>query len=490
MIPPRDLSELVEDEWASLLSGEPIGDAMPPPPRDARANADGPGEASPASWPPLRPFEDAEPPGYPIDVLPTAYREMVAAVAASTCTPHDLAGGMVLAVLASLAQRRWQAVVSADHREVLSLYVLIAMSSGERKSAVVRELVAPLWDRVRSERETLAPEIAEADLRRRSLEREIESLLRGGPKGAHPDVETAARRRGDLDALEVPEPRRLVIGDATPEALERELDRDPECCAAILSAEAALIGMLRGRYADSAGANLEVYLHAHVGESYTSHRISRESLSLESPRLTVGIAVQPIALSEMWTDRMICERGLEARFHVAVPASEIGRRPPRGPVVSEGVRGAYRRSVEDLCMEIAHASGLLALRCTEDARAALDDLHREIEPEMIGRLEPVRAYAAKLVGQAARFGGVLQIAEDPRSEAIDRDHAERGCQLARYYLAHRLRAAALLGAGDEGTARRILPWVLGRDRVTRRDIMLTAGSSALRISTARSRSSW
>src|ERR1035441_7802507 len=116
-----------------------------------------------AEWEPLVPLGAAgDLPAFPVRSLPDWGAAMVEAVAESTQTPPDLAGVVYLGVLAAAAGGCAEVEVQPGWREPVNLYAAPAMPSGSRKSAVFREMIAPLLDVERVLQETARTEINEA----------------------------------------------------------------------------------------------------------------------------------------------------------------------------------------------------------------------------------------------------------------------------------------------------------------------------------------
>ena len=84
------------------------------------------------------------PPEIPASLLPSWVGDMALAVAENTQTPPAMAVMLSLAVLATVVQRRWEVQPygeNDDYSETLSLWVLVALPSGTRKTAVILSLI-------------------------------------------------------------------------------------------------------------------------------------------------------------------------------------------------------------------------------------------------------------------------------------------------------------------------------------------------------------
>ena len=125
-------------------------------------------------WEPFTPLgRYANLPAFPVNALPTAGAEMVAAVAESTQTPDDLAGVVYLGALATSCGGRAVVEVQSGWREPLNIYAAPAMPPGSRKSAVFREMTAPLLDAERAMQENARAVIKEAEIGRASCRERV-----------------------------------------------------------------------------------------------------------------------------------------------------------------------------------------------------------------------------------------------------------------------------------------------------------------------------
>ena len=83
---------------------------------------------------------------FPVHCLPRVIGDQVQAVATFTQTPLDLAGAVVLAVLAAAVGGRVTVKVKNGWREPTNLFLAIALPPGSRKSPVFSELTAPMLE--------------------------------------------------------------------------------------------------------------------------------------------------------------------------------------------------------------------------------------------------------------------------------------------------------------------------------------------------------
>ncbi len=125
-------------------------------------------------------------PAFPLGALPPWLRDTAGAVAEFTQTPMDLAAMLILAVLASLLAKRVFVRVRNKWTEPLSLYILVALASGEGKSPVFRLLVKPvklLEERLGRE---AAPVIRELQARKKVAEADAKTAQKAAEDAQPP----------------------------------------------------------------------------------------------------------------------------------------------------------------------------------------------------------------------------------------------------------------------------------------------------------------
>ena len=174
------------------------------------------------SWRPLSAYTDL--PEFPVEALPEEVAAWVKAEAEHSQTPVDLPALTALGVL-SAAALGGPKVDCGTWREELTLYLLTALPSGDRKSTVLREATKPLRALERKRRERRAPSVRERQDRRETLELKRKNLKKtaasleadpGKPSNAEREL---AEVGAELASIGHPVHYRLLADDATPEAL-------------------------------------------------------------------------------------------------------------------------------------------------------------------------------------------------------------------------------------------------------------------------------
>ncbi len=297
------------------------------------------------SWPELG---TRELPAFPVEALPGDVRAWVEAVAAETQTPLDLAAMAALGVLGAAAQGG--AVVDCGWEEELSLFLLVALPSGERKSSILRAAVAPLRELERERSDEAAPGIRELRAKRDVLEVRRRKLTKAAGEASEPEKRTVAEAElAEADELlaEIGEPvaPRLLADDLTPEALGGLLALHGQI--AVIAAESAFLDNLSGRYSEN-GANLHLLCAAYSGEPTTIDRRNRDPEIIDRPLVSVALTVQPHVLSALIDHPIARAQGLVGRFAYALPVTRLGHRQIDAPRASAEASQAWANCVRQV----------------------------------------------------------------------------------------------------------------------------------------------
>jgi replicative DNA helicase len=438
-------------------------------------------------WAPPIPFGVAgEVPAFPVEVLPGWLGEYVAAVATATQTPPDLAGMLALAVLATVAAGAVDIEPRPGWREPLCLFVAVGMDAGARKSAVFTALTRPVADFERQQAAAALPGITEtAVLRRIADQAAAQAEAAAGKAPADQQEERQAEaiaRAAEAASLAVPPVPRWLVDDATPEALAGLLATYGRI--ALLSPEGDVFDQMAGRYNQTGGPNLGVYLKGHAGDLLKVDRRARPPEYVERPCLTIGLAVQPEVLRGLAGRPGFGGRGLLARFLYSLPASLVGHRQPGAPPVPAAVADRYTLELQALAASLATPTGPDAgegpavITLDQEAGDLLLAFERDLEPRLAagsGDLAHLAGWAAKLAGATCRLAGLLHLAghlRDGWARPITGDTLAGAARLAGYLIEHARAVFYLMGADPRtDDARSLLDWMnrTGQAQFSRRD---------------------
>jgi len=400
--------------------------------------------------PPMRLAKHDLPP-FPDEVLPEPLRAYVGAVARTTQTPVDMAAMLSLSLLGAIFARKFVANVKPDWSEPLNLYTVTALAPGNRKSAVVARLTAPIDSFEKSENERLQPTIDELDCRRKILEQSIESAQKLASKAKQPiereaSIANAVDLRQELAALETVSAVRILADDHTPEALTSLMAKNGERIA-VLSSEGGVFDTMAGRYTKN-GPTLEVYLKAHAGDAIRVDRKGRAPEFIEKPALTMGLTVQPEVIQRLGAREGFRGLGLLARFLYCMPHSTVGYRDPDPDDIPAQVKQECKDWIGSLLQKtssLEEAREPILVSLDNDALRQLNEFSMWLEPRLGpgGELDTIADWASKLSGAVVRIAALTHLASltdftraiPPVSGAGMRDSISTGRYLIKHALA-------------------------------------------------------
>ena len=406
-------------------------------------------------------------PALPASLLPSWAGDMAKAVADSTQTPEAMACMLTLAILATCLQRRFEVApygTDDDYTEPLALWVLVAMQSGSRKTAVINALTAPLlrWEKL--ERDRRRSDIATVNAARAVAKKRIEKLVKDAANADTDETRQRLREEISREEQDMPAeiyPAKLFTGDTTAETLQMLMVKQGERMA-VLTDEAGIFLVMAGLYSGG-NASLDVFLQGHAGSPVRVDRADREAY-LERPAMTFGLALQNGVLADVASGRRFRDSGLLARYLYAIPESNVGQRDVRRRVsIPESVRQAYDAGIFGLLDGRPGVPGKpKALPFTDPAREAWLDFAEEIERGQGdgGKFEAILDWTSKLPGAAARVAGLLELAEvGLGADSVSQVAVDRAVQLCRLLIPHAHEAFGLLGADNvDADAMAILRW--------------------------------
>ena len=404
------------------------------------------------------------------------FRDFCAATSEALQVPPDMVAPLAVALASLGTSRALEVELSPQWRETGPLWVACLAEPGERKSALLGLLAAPVHAWQTNQREHLRHALAAYCERRRTLEARLQGVRTAIQRAKNSaDVGKLERDALDLAAslenlppLASPE---LVTSNATPEAVRDMLARNGEKVA-LVSAETDA-GQLTGtRYAKTGAANLDLFLAAFTGDPCPSHRIGRDT-PLARPSLALALCVQPEAVGEVLRDPVARGRGFVDRLCMVRPASRMGERalhPAPVPAhLLEWWGEAVRRLLDlpwpgrvilDATGPARHPTGPRILSLAPDAVASFDAMRAGLEARIGegGDLRPVCGFVSKLPGVVARVALALEALGDPAAERITGETMRAAVAWAPFLLAH---FRAVLGEAAEAPETKLARRLLG-----------------------------
>ena len=355
------------------------------------------------------------------------------------------------------------------------------MPPGSRKSPVHSALVAPVVAVEAAMAAEASASIAEAKALRSVAEKAARAAegKAAAAQGAQRDKlqAEAIAMAAAADSIGIPVIPRLVADDVGPEKAAAMMAEQGGRLA-ILSAEGGPFVTLAGRY--SKEPNLDFFLKSWSGDPIRVDRIGRPPDHIPCPALTLGLAVQPEVLKQIFGRPGFDGRGLLARVLYSMPPNMVGHRQVRTVPVPPDVSGHYAATIGTLVRTYAEwAADPAPFRLTPGASEMVYQAQERIEPRLDphgGDLGHIPEWAAKLVGTTARIAGLLHAAEhlgDGYRYPVGEDTMARALAAGEYFTAHALAVFDFMGADPAmEDAKAVHGWIRRKREVpfTRRDV--------------------
>jgi hypothetical protein len=424
--------------------------------------------ATEAKLEPPRPLLREMPPAdpYPTDALGNVLAGAARAIHDRVQAPLAICGQSVLAAATLAVQGHANVQLPMGHAKPVSSYFISVAPTGERKSAVDTEALAPVRKREATLREAFAGQ---------RLEFENEETAWKKARDEHVKAAKGDRLliKEGLDVLgPAPHPPLepiLTCGEPTFEGLCKLL-ADGQPSVGIFAAEG---GQFIGGHGMADEAKLRTVAGlsaAWDGEPIKRVRALDGFAVLLGRRVTMHLMAQPAVASIWLADRLLIDQGLLSRVLVTAPQPASGNRRWREPSPnSEVAMKAYSVCLLDIlerAMPLAPGgrNELVPriLPLSSIARKLWIGLHDHVEERLGvgGELEPVRGFANKLPEHAARIAAVLTLVRDLEAGKVEKAEMEAGVEIAQHHADEAKRLHGMSHVSIEiHTAQLLLSWL-------------------------------
>lgn len=382
--------------------------------------------------PPARPAAASEPDNespvagrrpFPTDSLPQPLRDMVYHAARQTNAPESLCAAAGLGV-ASAAMGRAYRVRSGEGRETPGNLSLLAFADSGTGKGQSFNIMAAAWHeegnrmmeawKMEERPNILADlETAKADLDQGKKKRQQQKNTQDAAS-AQETIRDAMSRKAAAENALAREPL-LNIGNATAEAIVETLAHAPGGSGAIISAEARdVVANLMGRYSkDGKGSDEAIFLQAYSGDPVVHKRKGKEAITVQSPCLTLCLAVQP----DIWVSMAGDPRLMESGFLARAMAFDSQARPmrPSSHIIPPDTAEEWRKVVCELLVRRGNPCLSSIVIPTVEAKDVMDALAHEAadKREDGGEWKWCCSFAARLAENAWRLALVCHAIQHP-----------------------------------------------------------------------------
>ena len=268
-------------------------------------------------------------------------------------------------------------------------------------------------------------------------------------------------KQDELTNFKFVKPVRYVADDVTPEALISLL-ADNDGVMSVISSEGGIFETLQGKYSNT--INIDAFLKAHCGDTLRVDRKGRPPEFIKNPALTVLLTIQPSVLEGLMDNQTFRGRGLNARFLYSLPISNVGRRRFETEPIPEQTKKDYE-SLCDHLLGIPRTDEAAIIKLSEEAKLLSAEFANKLEPRLIGDLEMIQDYAAKLHGAVLRIAGILHIIKNSvfaEKDLLPGETMKNAIQIGNYFLEHAKHAFQLMGIDEQTKGAQYVLMQLGK----------------------------
>lgn len=422
---------------------------------------------------------------WPSEVFPVAFELFIKELSRSTETPIELSALLVLAVVATAAQKKYHVQVKADYIEPVNIWILGILPPASRKSRVYAETTLALREWEMEQKKLIEPMIQSANSKRKTMEARLKECRVQAVKKTGQNYDEMQKNIEQLEneMPDIPTCPQIWTSDVTPEHLGTIMAANSEAMA-VLSDEGGLFDILGGLYSDGK-ANIDLFLQGHSGSAVRVDRGSRPPVFMQRPVLTMGLTVQPQVVKTICNNKTFRGRGLLGRFLYAMPKSNIGSRTLEEPPMDSEHPLLFQSCIRAILSHpeiiIKDKAAQHTLCLSAEAYTKWQAYAKTVEMMMgeeIGYLSHITDWAGKLPGAIARIAALLHIMRyahmKPWENKIGLEDMAAAVKIGHVLTNHALAVFDLLQEDSAmQTARDIYYWVKQKKipRFTQRDCL-------------------
>lgn len=438
-------------------------------------------------WDAPVPLESVDLPVFPVEALPSPFKEWCDQCAEAIQVPVDLPAMLNVGLVGSIGAKRFAVPLHNGHEEPLNVWPLVVLESGERKSSTFREAVAPLrsWEMARAE--SMRHPVAEYKSRCRALKA---ALKKAEEKAREPERKRLAQELADLEQRPVVPPR-LIVDDVSPERLS-DILAEQGGRILIASPEGGTFDLMSGRYSPNSMPNLDIYLKGYTGDDHVVDRVGREGKSVSRAHVSMALTTQPEVLRGLSARPSFRGRGVIGRFWYSMPKGRAGSQSANPTAIELSVN-LERDSALCALLDLDIPKEPYALRLEGKAKKHHEGFHNVVQEMMQsgGRLEHMKDWGSRAAGGMARFAGILHLmehAKNPRpwEVPISPDTALSAWTVMQEYIVpHAIAALDAMGRSKERhLAGEVVAWIKRHRKETfsRRDLHRHLGTKVEKAS--------
>ncbi|MBT4497333.1 MAG: DUF3987 domain-containing protein [Gemmatimonadetes bacterium] len=377
----------------------------------------------------------------PLNAFSEPLRRVVEEGAAALQCPPDLLAVPLLVMAGAAIGNTCCLRLKRGWQELPSLYAAVVAPPGTTKTPALRLVSAPVRKQADRLRQRYEQQLVEYEAERNRAE----------------------QSKGAVGLPVKPRTERVVVSDATVEALSQVLAENPRgllLCRDELSGWAQSMNAYKG----GKGSDRQFFLSVWSGVSSSVDRKKQDqALFMDRPFLAITGAIQPDTVRSLVHDAQ-WDDGFLDRILFAYPNPII---PDRwtDDAVSVETESAIERLFENLFGLSLEPDGPSVVDLDDSGKKLWIEWYNHHQSELKDVAENLRGPWAKMPNQCGRLILIAHLTRWAAGEAVEKQVADqisvaRGSTLVEYFKSHARRIVNVLGAdAKERTVRRLIEWI-------------------------------
>lgn len=425
---------------------------------------------------------------FPLAALPRNMRRIIQEVAESLQVPIEAVGSALVGASGIAARGNFQIAVKPGHNEALTVYIVVGLDSGGRKSAIVW-FFRRIFNTVEQERQIAFDTDATESMLKKDVLKSVKKIVTKEelatllPEGALSHDDTAAIVAEKLKPIQEAIDRvywrpRLLVDSPTLKELAVTMGMQGEAIG-IMEAEG---GIWKNRVLSNVD---DILLKGFTMEPFTDETSTAKSVIMNAPSLAICSLVQMEVAETLYSRSKLKDHGVLPRILPTFAKWRGGPKRVDIPPISNDVTALYEGKIRSL-LNIARPQGEKGVRTwhtiplSPEARAALLPFEQEVSWRIHkGHFANFDSFGEKLIGHAARLAGIAHLWEhqQPHTQPIGANAMQAGIELARFYSQHAMAAFDLERLQALKYAHKVLDWIKREPKpvFTKRDAQRSIG---------------
>ena len=432
---------------------------------DIQRNERGLDRPAPPPWKPVLMLHEREQPDFPVEALPSTFRQFVEAITAAHQTPIDLAATSCLAALSAVMAKKVRVETRIGKTLPVNLFIANITQGTPSERETLREVRGPVHGVEAKKIELSREPIARQQSLRRQEKARLRRLERLGidsTRSRDEAIELATK----IDQNPVPVLPKMIVDDTTPGRIDKILAEQGGRLATFYG-EGAILDLFTGSQSKRRMAQRELFRRGHNAESFfVEHRAGLNRTHVKEAAITCHVAVPQSSIEGLQRHRSRRGRGVLDCFLFSMPKKSTAARDRKQRVPFDA-KSRYDYEVFVGKYELSKDRFTLAI--SSGARDVFQLWEDEVEGHLTRHPEEAlfRAWLDRLPEQTLRIAAILHMTDLDENGTcaaeLSADTLRSAVDIARYFIPHTEAAyAAMHCHWDDATdgARYLLDWFM------------------------------